>query len=493
MMAWLGVFVTAAFLRFDDLAKRPFHADEATGAQFTAMRMSGEGGRFDPKHYHGPLLSDLGAVACGIRGQTEWSGMQKSTLRWVVALAGLWVVMLPCWCRRRLGNGVALMAAAWLATSPLLVYYSRMYIHEMLLVATGVTALACFLCRPKWGLPGLVIGLMVATKETVAVSLLAWMIAAVAVVWEQRDGIDMNHWRALWSRWKWQLLLSMVVALLVACAFYTEGFRYWQGAVDAVKTYFVYRTVDGHEKPVWYYADLMLWPHRAAGVWWTGLPVAVLAGVSYAFSFRMTKDDPRRRWIRFLAYSALVHAVVYALIRYKTPWLACMPWAHVCLLAGFSVVKVGGQRRPWVQAALLGIVGLSLVSQFRQSYVAILDPRNPYAYVPTSAQMDELEVWLMRMKSTEGMPAIDGIAVVGSGFWPLPWYLRAFGKVTYGDVPPDGVERMPLVFAMPESAALMNDRLAGSHFAVLRGLRTNVPLSVYVRTDLWECWNNTRP
>ena len=59
ILCWMLVIATGIFLRFDDLSSRPFHADEATGARITAKRMEKDGGTFDPKHYHGPLLADL--------------------------------------------------------------------------------------------------------------------------------------------------------------------------------------------------------------------------------------------------------------------------------------------------------------------------------------------------------------------------------------------------------------------------------------------------
>ena len=67
ILTWIGVIVMAAFLRFDDLAERPMHADEATGARIMAKRMEGQGGEFNPKHYHGPLLADLTMPVCLVR------------------------------------------------------------------------------------------------------------------------------------------------------------------------------------------------------------------------------------------------------------------------------------------------------------------------------------------------------------------------------------------------------------------------------------------
>jgi len=80
IFCWVSVIVTGLVLRFDHLAKRPFHADEATGARITAHRMESGGGQFDPKHFHGPLLGDLAIPLCRLRGENGWREMKKGHL-----------------------------------------------------------------------------------------------------------------------------------------------------------------------------------------------------------------------------------------------------------------------------------------------------------------------------------------------------------------------------------------------------------------------------
>ena len=105
IFCWICVIVTAGFLRFDELGKRPMHADEARGASIAARRMNEGGVRFDPTHYHGPLLGDLALPVCRLRGETGWREMTKTTLRIVPALAGVLLVGLPLLWRRRCGDG----------------------------------------------------------------------------------------------------------------------------------------------------------------------------------------------------------------------------------------------------------------------------------------------------------------------------------------------------------------------------------------------------
>ena len=89
----------------------------------------------------------------------------------LTAIAGTLLVLVPLLWRRRFGDGPMLLAAALLATSPLLVYYSRMFIHESLLVLFGMLALVSLTRAPRYGIPGLFVGLMFATKESFAISM----------------------------------------------------------------------------------------------------------------------------------------------------------------------------------------------------------------------------------------------------------------------------------------------------------------------------------
>ena len=88
-----------------------------------------------------------------------------------------------------------LLAAAFLATSPLLVYYSRMFIHESLLVLFGMLALVSLTCKPRWGIAGILIGLMFATKESFAISIIAWSGAGVLIALENRKSLESGNTR----------------------------------------------------------------------------------------------------------------------------------------------------------------------------------------------------------------------------------------------------------------------------------------------------------
>lgn len=492
LVCWTGVLALGAFLRFDQLAARPFHCDEATGARITAKRMETGTGQFDPQHFHGPLLSSLAMPVCRARGETRWQEMTKGTLRLVPALAGSLLVLLPWFWRRRWGDAPMLLAATLLATAPLLVYYSRMYIHESVFGLFGILGLLVILTNPRHGIPGVCIGLMFATRETFAISLIAWLAAGGVVALGNRAWFTHATLLAAWRTYRIPALWSALSAMVTAGYFYTDGFSNLQGAVDAVRTFFVYKTGAGHDKPFFYYLDFLTVPHKSGGVWWFGTPVAVLALIAYATTFRSAgMDNGRRNTIRFIAYAAVGHFIIYGLIAYKTPWLMVLPWAHVCVLAGFSVAGMGTLRPRW-QAALLVLVGLTVVAQFRQTRYATgrlaSDARNPFAYVPTRRDIEAVEPWLQQVAKKAPQHALEPIAVIGNGYWPLPWYLRSFKAIGYWQDPPPDLDKFPVVFCVPDSSDAVVTQLAKTHTPLPRGLRANVSITLFLRNDIWSAW-----
>ncbi len=486
-----------AFLRFEQLSARPFHCDEATGARLTAKRMDTGASQFDPTHFHGPILSSLAMPLCHWRGEDRWQTLTKATLRLVPATAGLLTVLLPLLWRRRWGDAPMLLAAALLATSPLLVYYSRMFIHESMLGLFGMLAVMTLLYYPKFGIPGIFIGLMFATKESFVISLIAWAGAAVAVAaWNFRL-LRRDPLLAAWREYRLHLLASVATTVLVSAYFYTDGFRQLHGLADAVKTFFIYKTGEGHDKPFHYYLQLLLLPQKSGGIWWYGTPVGLLALVAVARSFGRSLPDPRlRATIQFLALAAAAHFVGYGLIAYKTPWLMVLPWAHVCLLAGFGVAACGGLSWRW-HSAIAAVAGLVLASQIRQTIFATgrldSDERNPFTYVPTRRSIETLEPWLHQLAAAAPGGTLEPIAVIGSGYWPLPWYLREFESIGYWPAPPPGLDQMPVVLWVPEGGAPVALDLSATHTPLPRGLRANVPLTLFLRHDIWQAWMNAAP
>ena len=483
----------ALTLRVHDLGQRPIHADEATGARILSKQMQGDYS-FDPQHFHGPLLHRCTAPIARLRGESNWSDLSLTTLRLSPVAAGVLMVLTPLFWRRELGAWGSCAAAALLASSPLLVYYNRMYIHESWLALFAMIACAAvyrFATKPSARnaiVAGLSIGLMFATKETFAISILSWLCAsALYLLYQPYSGSQTATTPSLAIYFKPAALLISCAAL-TAIYFYSDGLRNTRGILDAVRTFFVYETTGGHDKPFSYYLHLLLWPKHRLGIWWSEAFIALLAMLTL---WRTCKARSPVGAVLFLSVATLAHIIIYSCIHYKTPWLMLVPWAHACLLAGFACHRAD-PLKPIARSALglLLLVGIAL--QSKQSLHATRrsaqDARNPYAYVPTSKNPAQLQHWLQQLSEIDGMPTLEPIAVVGEAYWPLPWYLRQFDTIGYWIEPVDALRDSPIVLAMPEHTPACNALLEASHLPLPRALRANVPVMLYVRNDVWRRW-----
>ncbi|MGJ8639063.1 MAG: flippase activity-associated protein Agl23 [Opitutaceae bacterium] len=488
--AWLGIFALAAFLRLDELAERPMHADEATGARILANRIEADTYTFDPKHFHGPLLSVTSEPIARLAGEDSWKTLTKQSLRVGPVLAGLLLVLCPLLWIRFIGTWGALTAGSLLATSPLLVYYNRMYIHESLLLLFAMLTLPIIFRlarRPTYTLAllaGLGTGLMFATKETFAISMLAWACACLVHFILNRGREDSPAITA----YILPAALVIFAALFSAAFFYSNGFRSIDGMINAIKTYFVYETTPGHEKAFSYYLELLLWPKHQLGIYWSEAFVGILAICSAAFAYI---QKSRRTVVAFLAVATLAHFAIYSAIGYKTPWLMLVPWAHACLLAGIAMEATLPRKKTLRYAAIIVLI-LGLGYQTKQSIHATgnyaNDARNPYAYVPTSKDTEVLKNWLTELSKQQANKTLSPLAVIGNGYWPLPWYLKDFDTIGYwSEVDPSAVG-FSMVFSMPDQNHEVANLLSNSHTALPRSLRAEVPVILYLRNDLWNKW-----
>jgi len=461
---WAAVFFLGAGLRFFDLSEPPLHADEAVGAKITADRLEGRGYSFAPSHFHGPALSWIAAWSARLTGEKSFEDLDILTLRAVAALCGSLIILLPLLLRRWLGEMGALMGALFLATSPLLCFYSRVFIHEPLLAFFAAAALACLgwlmtsLSRLAAVCGGLALGLMAATKETFAIVACSWLIGLLA------------------SGSQKSLRQLRIAAAFSLVAFIPTLAAAYGNPLTFFSTYAGYATDPGHTKPLLYYWDLLIAPKHRPPQWWSEAGVAVLAVAGTRSAWRGANP-----FLRLLAVSTGVQFVVYSAISYKTPWLMVIPWMQVCLLAGVGLATMKNWRG-WVLA------GVVVFFQLQQTYAAIYrfpnDSRNPLVYSPTSSDIERLRDRLHALKKNSAAFQQGRMAVLGNGYWPLPWYLRVTIPAGYFEKIPEDLETFAVVIAMPEMAEELGQRLAATHEAYFQGLRHEVPVTVFVRRNI---------
>lgn len=486
LLAAAAVVAVAAWIRIADLAGSPLHFDEATQARIAASHLNktGDSGNgvmaFDPRHFHGPLPVHAAVVSAKIAGEESWLTLTKFTLRIVPALSGMAVVLLMLASAPLIGRTAALGAAVLAAVSPFLVHYNRLFIHENLLVLFLAAALLLlgFHVRsrvPLW-MVGICLGLAAATKETFVLTPAAWLVAAA---WIHRPPTATLR----------QILPQFPAAgaaFLAVVAFFYSGFGSHPGGVwDFVSTYWSYQTGEGHEKPMLYYANLFLLPSHHGRLWWWQGGIFLLAVISL---FQKPDATPVPAAARFCFLSGLIQAGVYSLLPYKTPWLMSVPWLHILIAAGIgaaTLLQLGPRIRVAAGVALAALLAFQGLQAWRVAFKYPSDARNPFAYVPTAPG---LETWTARSIAwlEAGGWSGESVSVIGPRYWPLPWYFRSLPKVGYWPAPPDGLASHTLVVAMPEFAPSLGCQLADSHVSIPEGLRSDTPVLLFVRKDIWK-------
>jgi len=476
--ACAAILLCAAYVRFASLGGAPLHFDESTAARIVGYWLDGGDHAFNPVHFHGPLLGELGALSARLNGESSWHTLDILPLRCLPALAGLGVVALCLSAAPLSGRGPALCSAAFVALSPFVVHCNRLFIHESLLalfLAGALLLLAADTGSSRLWRPaaiGICLGLAAATRETFLVTIFSWAIAAFFL----RPRIS--------PKWSFgRMAIAGGVFLLVVCLVYSDFGMNPRGIPDFISTYWRYETTAGHEKPALYYARLFLSPSHHGRLWWWQGGV-VLLGVAAIFMGRSREKNAAR----FCFFSGLLQAAVYSVIAYKTPWLMLVPWLHFLVAAGFGAAALLGTR-PAVRvpsAALLGgLLAFQGLQAWRVAFRYPSDARNPFAYVPTSPGVGEWTGRAVRWLRDSG-DAGGTVAVIGPRYWPLPWYLRGLPEVGYWPSPPRDMARYPLVIAMPDVSLAVGELLATTHTAVPEGLRGDTPVLVFFRNDIWQ-------
>ncbi|HRJ72974.1 MAG TPA: hypothetical protein PLS03_12175, partial [Terrimicrobiaceae bacterium] len=232
-------------------------------------------------------------------------------------------------------------------------------------------------------------------------------------------------------------------AVFLAAVFFLFGGV--AGFVDFWRSYGVYETQAGHHKAFWYYFSVI----APRGAWWCGEPwiwLGLFALAVPAFPFAKMPDTgtsapqpairPIPQSLRFLAFTGLMVWLILSFIPYKTPWLLVLPLALGLPAAGYAVARAATRGRWGVPLWALFVATTVWQAQcaWSVSRKRHWDARIPLVYSPASHDMPRFRTYL------QNAAAGKSIAVVGTNYWPLPWYLRGFRNVGYFAEPPADFE-----------------------------------------------------
>jgi uncharacterized protein (TIGR03663 family) len=524
------LLLTAAALaiRLPRLAARPMHGDEANQAVKAGILLETGQYRYDPQEHHGPSLYWLTLPSLWLNVRATFAQTTETDYRIVPVVFGVGLIVLLWLLADGLGRGPGVLAGLFTAISPAMVYYSRYYIQETLLVFFTLAALAAGwrYARGKamvWAaLCGAAVGMMHATKET-------WVLAAAAAgvggvlswAWTRwREGTWLVHRADLQLR---ALIGFLAAACFVALVLYSSFNRNPRGPLDSILAYVVYARRGSeagiHAHPWYYYLELLLAFRPAKGFFWSEGLIVALAAVGMVVSLaRDALPAAQRYFCRFLAFYTLALTAIYAAVSYKTPWCLLSFFHGMILLAGVGgwyVLQLawlprreqesrhGVTRLHWLRlaAAVAATVLLAggVLQLGRQCYWlnfrVAADYRNPYVYAHTSSDIKNLAGTVDRLvrASPEGHSLTIHV-VTPENYWPLPWYLRQIRPELVGYwqnaatwARDAAAAPAPAVIILtPDVQSQVDAALpAGYNRQMLFGLRPDVLVHLYVREDLW--------
>jgi len=540
-LALLLAIAGALLLRAPDLGQRPLHNDEGINAVKLAALWEKGDYQYDPHEYHGPTLyysslpflwaigvSDLGSSRRE-EARSEIPNNQSrltsaatiisdAQLRYVTVAFGVGLILLLILFRDGLGHTATIWTAVFLAVSPAMVFYSRYFIHEMLLVFFTLFTLGTgwrYVITRKaiWAaLTGAGVGLMFATKETFALTLAAMFFALLA-----------TH---CWNRWRIQragtpaagpartgtrigvpaqhIVLALGSATIVWLVLFTSFFTNAAGPLDSFKTYLPWVSRAGgespHNQPWYFYFERLLWFHPAKSPPWTEAAILILALIGAAAGFCGNRSRVAAPgFVRFLSFFTFALMGIYTVISYKTTWCALNFWLGVILLAGIGAgVLVDSFRDRLTRTLMIGLLGAAALHLVAQSWLLsrkfTADLRNPYVYAQTSPHARELvdRVRAIGAMSPDGFATVVKV-IAPESYWPLPWALREFPNIGwYEELPADPYA--PIILTSAKLGAALDDQSNKAY--LMTGyfeLRPNVFLELYVEFGLWEKFVATLP
>ena len=500
-------------VRLFRLDLRPMHHDEANQAyKFGLLLEKGEY-RYDPSDHHGPTLYYFSLPFAWLSGQKTYADLAENTLRGVAAFFGVFTILLLLATGKYLTVAEKSWAAVFLAIAAPVIYFNRFYIQETMFVAFGLAFVFClwrFIQKPDFREAvwlGLTAGLLYATKET---SLIVFGSAALALVliwfWSRLKNRKRRGERTRTLRQAdlkamikafWPVLTAVLVFLAVSFIFYSSFLRYPQGLMESYRSLagYTHKALEAgwHQHGFWYYFSLLFFHKEGPNSpVFSEIPFLALALYGLVLSLAGFSRKAAENFRPYLALFALVTALVYSAIPYKTPWNLLIFYAIFLVLAGVGFARLLALIK--IRQARIILAGALLLWTGWQSYLVNIYfhsfPANPYVYAQTLPDFMRLvsRVEELASVSKDGREMLMKVIAPPEETWPLPWYLRRFTQVGYWTASEqvEALEPAEIVIMSAGEAGKRAGTELDSYYTQYFSLRPDVLLTLCVREDLWE-------
>lgn len=507
----------ACITRLLNLDTRPMHGDEAVHAiKFGSLLEQGSY-TYDPDEYHGPTLNYLSLIPAWLSGASMLTEIDEQHLRVVPALCGIATIMMLLLVCQAAGWEATVLSALLVAISPAMVFYSRYYIQEMLLVcfAFGLIV-SCFryLHAPHllWAIfAGIFLGLMHATKETFVIYLASIFVAA-AFSWQHSKTSPGEIIKRFPKAIRLHIVAALVAAFLVSILFFSSLFSNPHGIIDSITTfnaYFSRASIDGQHIHPWFtYLQWLFFFKQGPDVTFAEtaiLPFAI-AGIMLLF---FSKNPISSFWY-FMAVYSITQLIIFSIIPYKTPWNAIGALHGLLLIAGFGMHGIYQKltskhaKFAWGLISALAITYLGWTSRQINGRHVVDAQHNPYLYAHPTMDIFAISerIHAFALQSEDSTNVYIQVAASGSDYWPLPWYLRDLPNIGWWDHLDETVPTAPIAIISPDLEKNLTKRLyelppPGQRplyvpfFEKQWWLRPGITLNGYATKEIWDRFYQT--
>lgn len=510
----LAATIAALALRLPRLQQRPMHTDEAVHAVKFGSLLEDGYYRYDSYEFHGPTLNYLTLIPAWLSSSKKFTEISETTLRIVPVFFGALLILMLLLLTDGLGWAAAVIAGLLTAVSPAMVFYSRYYIQEMLMVCFTFGAIICgyrYFLNKKivWAVfAGIFLGLMHATKET-CIIVYGSMLTALfltRLLHQRKDGHVLNRSGTLKP---WHGITAVATAFLVSALFYSSFLSNPGGILDSLLAYKTYFSRAGrpniHFHPWYYYLEMLIFSKYGAGPVWSEAFIIILAGIGFIVGVkRDSLSVVDSSLLRFIAFYTVIMTAIYSLIPYKTPWNLLGFLHGMILLAGVGalvIIKSQINTLARVLTSLLMIAGASHLAwqAYLANYRYYEDSTNPYVYAHPVSDICDVVSRVQEIASVhpDGQSMYIEVIFPENDYWPLPWYLRAFPNVGWWNHVDEKTPAAPVIVASPRIEQDLMRKLyelpppgeRNLYVPLLDSyteMRPKIEIRGYVRKDLWE-------
>ncbi len=402
MRKLLALIILAAIVtRFYALTDRPMDHDESIHAYLSYVFMKSGYYRYDPA-FHGPFIYITTGFLFKLFGDSE---LVARSLVAIFSIFGIYVAYLF---RRFIGNSWVILAAV-LLFSPSILYYSRYFRNDIIVIASFLAAVYFYFRysesrKLKYAaISSLFLAIMICSKENGFIylgTLLSFILLKRKFVF----------WRDVDFK---AIIVSLAVFMAVVTFYYTAAFTDYYGVVRAF-TVSIEHWVEMHEKkdhwkPIYYYAVIL----AKYEFFVLGLFFASVSDFVERIRKKLTNDIEL-----FAAYWLFTSFLAYHVLSHKVPWLT----VHLVLpMAFFS--SIYSSKLVFSEDKLKKVVTLAIftVNVALAFYVTFVDYNN------TDHDLIYIQVQPSAVELAKRIQEFNGSLLVyepSNDYWPLPWYLR---------------------------------------------------------------------